>query len=656
MSVMSEQLSWTDANQRVLVAEFARLRARLGSRDDPAVSGVSATSESSAGTSVDDARRAMSEPPAIDELVKAFGLTTFERDLLLLCAGVEMDAPLATLCAGMTGDARRTTPTFAVALGQLDAPHWGALAPVGPLRRWRLIELEGSSGSGSLSQASLRIDERILHFLAGVNYLDVRLRGLLEDAVSPVVLATSHEEICERARGLLQQTQSSRSPILQLTGDDPLGQRDVASQLAVVLGRPAFVLRGNEVPAGHEEVAALATLWDREAVLLGAILIVAGDDSPLPGQARRLLEQIHGPAIVCASRPQAFERASHSLTVDRPDAAEQRALWREALQSTPITDETVDAVAAQFRFSARRIAEEATRLAADVDPRGDAGQRLWGACRSMTRARFDELAQRIDARATWSDLILPEAQQHMLRQIGAHVQHRLRVYADWGFAERSSRGLGITALFAGESGTGKTMAAEVLANELRLDVYRIDLSSVVSKYIGETEKNLRRVFDAAEESGAILLFDEADALFGKRSEVKDSHDRYANIEVSYLLQRMEAYRGLAILTTNQKAALDVAFQRRLRFVVQFPFPDEAHREAIWRGVFPDQTPTDALDFARLARLNVAGGNIRNIALAAAFRAAEERRRVSMSHLLEAAHLEASKGDRPLSDAETRGWV
>jgi SpoVK/Ycf46/Vps4 family AAA+-type ATPase len=215
--------------------------------------------------------------------------------------------------------------------------------------------------------------------------------------------------------------------------------------------------------------------------------------------------------------------------------------------------------------------------------------------------------------------------------------------------------VGISALFCGESGTGKTLAAEVLAHELELDLYRIDLSSVVSKYIGETEKNLRRVFDAAEDSGSILLFDEAEALFGKRSEVKDSHDRYANIEISYLLQRMEAYRGLAILTTNMKAALDRAFQRRLRFVVTFPFPDSELREAIWRRVFPAAAPLGAIDYRRLARLNLPGGNIRNIALHAAFLAADSRVPVAMPHLLAAAHAESAKLERPLSEAETRGW-
>ncbi|ETW95086.1 MAG: hypothetical protein ETSY2_48660 [Candidatus Entotheonella gemina] len=200
------------------------------------------------------------------------------------------------------------------------------------------------------------------------------------------------------------------------------------------------------------------------------------------------------------------------------------------------------------------------------------------------------------------------------------------------------------------------MAAEVLAHELRLDLYHIDLSAVVSKYIGETEKNLRRIFDAAEAGGVILLFDEADAIFGKRSEVKDSHDRHANIEVSYLLQRMEAYSGLAILTTNLKNALDTAFMRRIRFIVQFPFPNAAQSAEIWRRVYPAATPTDGLDVNKLARLNVAGGNIRNIALNAAFLAAEASEPVRMCHLRQAARNEYLKLEKPLTEMETQGWI
>jgi SpoVK/Ycf46/Vps4 family AAA+-type ATPase len=237
-----------------------------------------------------------------------------------------------------------------------------------------------------------------------------------------------------------------------------------------------------------------------------------------------------------------------------------------------------------------------------------------------------------------------------------HVRHRHQVYEAWGFAAKGPRGLGISALFAGASGTGKTMAAEVLAHTLRLDLYRIDLSQVVSKYIGETEKNLRKVFDAAEGGAAILLFDEADALFGKRSEVKDSHDRYANVEVSYLLQRMEAYQGLAILTTNMKAALDQAFLRRIRFVMQFPFPDPGQRAEIWRRIFPQAVPTEGLDWEQLARRNVAGGHIRNIAMNATFLAADEGASVAMRHLLQAARGEYAKLEKPLTETEIARWV
>jgi SpoVK/Ycf46/Vps4 family AAA+-type ATPase len=273
----------------------------------------------------------------------------------------------------------------------------------------------------------------------------------------------------------------------------------------------------------------------------------------------------------------------------------------------------------------------------------------------LARGRLDGLARRVEPRAGWDDLVLPPAQRAVLDEVAAHVRHRATVFDRWGFGARSSRGLGIAALFAGPSGTGKTLAAEVLAAELRLDLYVIDLSAVVSKYIGETEKNLRRVFDAAEAGGAVLAFDEADALFGKRTEVRDSHDRYANIEVSYLLQKMEEYRGLAILTTNQKTALDPAFLRRLRFVVPFPFPGDAERAEIWRRTIPVEAPSDGLDFAKLARLGVPGGNIRSIAVNAAFRAAADGGVLRMAHLLAAARAEYGKLERPLTDAEVAGW-
>jgi SpoVK/Ycf46/Vps4 family AAA+-type ATPase len=266
---------------------------------------------------------------------------------------------------------------------------------------------------------------------------------------------------------------------------------------------------------------------------------------------------------------------------------------------------------------------------------------------------MDRLAEKLDVKATWDDIVLPEQEATLLRQIVAQVRVRARVYDDWGFRARMNRGLGISALFGGDSGTGKTMAAEVLADELNLDLYRIDVSAVVSKYIGETEKNLRQVFDAAEDGGAILFFDEADAIFGKRSEVKDSHDRYANIEINYLLQRMEGYRGLAILATNMKSALDQAFLRRLRFIINFPFPAAAERRRIWEKIFPPATPVEGLDLERLARFNLTGGSICNIALNASFLAADAGTSVTIKQVLEATRSEFRKLERSVNEADFR---
>ena len=281
----------------------------------------------------------------------------------------------------------------------------------------------------------------------------------------------------------------------------------------------------------------------------------------------------------------------------------------------------------------------------------DVNDLLWDACLVHTRPRLDTLAERLEPRATWDDIVIREDLHSLLRQIADQVRHRGRVYEDWGFRQRMNRGLGLVALFAGESGTGKTMAAEVIANELRLNLYRIDLSAVVSKYIGETEKNLRRLFDAAEDGGAILFFDEADALFGKRSQVKDSHDRYANIETNYLLQRMEAYQGLAILATNMKSGLDDAFTRRLRFSVTFPFPDQVDRKRIWLKIFPPETPLGELDFDRLASFKLTGGSIHNATLNAAFLAARDNVPVNMTHILSALRTEFVKADRLINEHE-----
>jgi SpoVK/Ycf46/Vps4 family AAA+-type ATPase len=375
----------------------------------------------------------------------------------------------------------------------------------------------------------------------------------------------------------------------------------------------------------------------------------------MSASANHLVGRLRGVVFLATREPVRLTRTFVRLDANKPGPVGQKQLWRNALPAAAESPNgTLDDLSEQFRLSARLISSTGYLLSSQEGQL--AADELWDACRSLARPKLEDLAQRIVPCATWDDLILPDPQKNTMRQLAAQVRHRMKVYETWGFAEKGRRGLGVSALFTGPSGTGKTMAAEVLARELRLDLYRIDLSAVVSKYIGETEKNLKQVFDAAEEGGVLLLFDEADALFGKRSEVRDSHDRYANIEVGYLLQRMEAYQGLAILTTNLKSSMDTAFQRRLRFTVNFPFPDAAQREAIWRKVFPAATPIQGLDTKKLAQLNVTGGNIRNVALNAAFLAAEAGTAVGMANLVEAARLEAQKIERPLSDAEIRGWV
>lgn len=642
------ELDWTSANQHLLVAEFARLRALLGDGELAA-----------AERQLDTMAQQMPAPAAIDTLVALFELSDFERDILLLVAGVEMDARLAGLCGANLnpaagGAAQHPWASFGLALGALPEAHWSALTPVAALRRWRLIEVDEHAG---LSAGRLRLDERVLHFIAGLNYLDHRLRPLLDPLPPAGLMAEPQRALAVRISTELR-THGGRLPVVMLSGDDRDGQRDVAATLAATLGVTLFQLRAADIPTTPHEQAALASLWQREAALLGSgLLITHGEDDSGGHTAAlaRFVTRIDGLLVLAGPTALRVDTDTLHHLVDKPDAPGQRRLWHAAMgDRAGALGTALDSLASQYRLGARQIARCTAQIGSSPDAAQDIAT-LHRLCRSDASG-IGELAQAIDARAGWDDLILPDAQRRTLQQIAVHARHRITVHHDWGFAAKGSRGLGIATLFSGESGTGKTLAAEVLANTLGLALYRIDLSAVISKYIGETEKNLRKVFDGAEDIGAILLFDEADALFGKRSEVKDSHDRYANIEVSYLLQRMEAYRGLAILTTNHKAALDTAFSRRLRFVVHFPFPDAGQREAIWRSVFPAGTPVDDLDYAKLARLNATGGNIRNIALAAAFLAAEAGTPVGMAHLLRAAHVDAAKREQSPSDAETRGWV
>jgi hypothetical protein len=665
MSATSDERAWQEANDRALQAAVARVRGhllRLAGRPPEEQAPPAA-----AAAMADEP----AEPPALEVVSQAFDLSPFERDLLVLAAAPELDPGFPALLAAAQGDPERRHPTFALALAALPEAHWSALTPAGALRRWRLLEV---APGDALTLSPLRIEERVLHFLRGLEVADERLAGLVVPLQADTTLVPSHRLVAERLAATWSRSWEEGPPMLiQLVGEEAEGKRTIAAAACAALGLGVNVLRAGSLPTADAELDGLLRLLGREAVLGRRALLLdcEGDQPADPAHARAVAAFAEGyrGVLMLSSRERRHlpRRLSLPLEVARPDTAEQEKQWREVLGERRKAGGHSRELAAQFDLSIVAIkaagAEALSRTegaSGGKNAGGAAGsaalaKALWQSCLGQARPGLEALAQRIRPVAGWDDLVLPAAEKALLAEVAVHVRQRRKVHQDWGFAARTSRGLGITALFAGVSGTGKTMAAEVLARELELDLYRIDLASVVSKYIGETEKNLKRVFDAAEAGGAILLFDEADALFGKRSEVKDSHDRYANIEVSYLLQRMEQYRGLAILTSNAKAALDPAFLRRIRFMIRFPFPDAPARAEIWRRAFPPATPTAGLDLAKLARLGVAGGNIANIALAAAFLAAEDEQSVGMGHVLRAARGEYAKLEKPLTSGEIGNW-
>ncbi|MFG3055782.1 ATP-binding protein [Kitasatospora sp. NPDC048239] len=638
--------------------------------------------------------------PAHEELARRLGLTAFERDVLLLAAAREFDPAVDALSEAAGAGGRQPGPTFGLALRLFDQPAWEALSPERPLRRLHLVTLEGTGG---LTARVLRADERVVNYLKGLGHLDERLAETVlpldtgegegegdgdGDGTAAVRPSASQRAAAHTLRsGLVRTAGDGRPPTVNLVGPDTVSKQLLAGEIAAGLGRVLVRVPVAALPVQAGAAALTARLWERETLLAPlALYLAAGDEAAETGPeasavVTRLLAQLHGPVFL-DSREAWPHLGPGALVVEvaGPTTAEQRAFWAAALG--PGGERLAGELAAQFDLdpvAIRRAALAVTDGTAGAAPgtgeapgaaAGSAGSaesaeelrsRVWGACLAVTRPRLDLLAQRLEIRARREDLVLPAVITEQLDRIRDQVRHRAVVYEDWGVARRTARGLGITALFAGESGTGKTTTAEVLARELCLDLYRIDLSAVMSKYIGETEKNLRRLFDAAERGGAILFFDEADALYGRRSEVRDSHDRYANVQVGYLLQRMEAYRGLAILATNMKGALDQAFTRRLRFVLDFPFPGPAEREAIWRRAFAPGVATD-LDPARLARFGLAGGSIHNIAMNATFAAAGGvgagvggrsggRRVVDMPTVLAALRMECRKLGLVLDESE-----
>ncbi|MET9790199.1 ATP-binding protein [Streptomyces canus] len=645
MGTYEQSAAQADPGSSTLTAEIRRVLARV----DAHAARVTEGSGRAPGTELAPAPGAA----PLDALTACFSLTPFERDLVLLTAAQELEPTTAARCATACGDPERAFPTFSLALAALAEPHWSALTPIAPLRRWRIVELDDAAG---LTTTRLRLDERILHFLLGSPYLDARLHGQLRRASVPEALTPSYDLAASRlAEGW------TNGALVEVTGGDLRSRADLGAAAAARSGLGLYSMSAEDVPTDPAERDRLSRLWQREAILLPAALLVeAGElDRDQRAATEAFLAGAAVPVVVSSEDPLRSERTYGArVTVPRLDDEEQLGLWAGAFEEIDLDVGELRSLVAQFQLPPHvvRSAAATVRRRLPHEDEADAAELAWRAGLDEARIGMDELGRRIEPQAGWDDLVLHERQTGVLREIVAHVRQRATVHQEWGFGATLRRGLGVTAMFAGGSGTGKTLAAEVMAKELGLDLFVIDLSQVVSKYIGETEKNLRRVFDAAERGGALLLFDEADALFGKRSEVKDSHDRYANLEVSYLLMRMEAYRGLAVLTTNMKNALDTAFLRRIRFVVDFPFPAEDERAEIWRRVLPPQAPVKDIDPSLLAQLTVAGGSIRNIALSGAFLAAEEGDRLQMRHMLAAARTEYLKLERSLTPTEVRGWV
>ena len=648
---MTPQERWLETNTRYLMARWLAVRERLlptQSSDEEQV--VSEDFEREAL----DIAATMDAPPTLDRVCKEFNLSAFERDVLLLCAGVELDPEFTDICSRDPEHQHLLQPTFHAALANLSDAHWAAITPASPLRFWRLLEVDRRNQT--LASSPLHLDERILHYLVGADYLDERLANFFQPVRAPKSMPPSYRKHAERIASLWADD-SGETPIIHLTGDWQSGRPLLAAASCAALGLKLYSLNAADIPTNSVERETLLRLWQRESLLLRSALLLVTDDVDTEAMriARNFARRVGGLLFISGEVTLRSESVA-TVEINLPEDSEQRTIWEESLGPLAARlNGQLDEVISQFRFDPERI-RSVSRAVREKASAGEVERVLWRECRVESRAPLKDLAECIEPKARWDDLILPSEHMQTLGEIAAQVRQRMTVYQSWGFALRNDRGLGITALFAGPSGTGKTLAAEVLANDLQLDLHRIDLSQVVSKYIGDTEKNLRAVFNAAEQTGAVLLFDEADALFGKRSEVRDSHDRYANIEVSYLLQRMEAYRGLAILTTNKRGSLDNAFLRRLRFLINFPFPDTAQRAKIWSRIFPDETPTRDLDILKLARLSVAGGNIRNIALNAAFLAADLGEPVQMSHLLRTARTECNKIEKQVTAAEIGGWV
>lgn len=630
-------------------------------------------------------------PSPLAQLIQRFGLTSFDADILILSIAPEIDLRYERVYAYLQDDVTRKRPTVELALNlfcvspQEKLERRSHFSPDSLLVRNGLLHLlpDPNQVEPSFLAYYLKPDEQIIRLLLGDASLDSRLAPfceLTQPAPDWHVVPLSNE-IKSSLASLVQQAHTDQQPLrLYFQGTAGTGKSEAAQALAAHLGMKLLSVAADRL-LGVPGTASLLKLVFRESLLHHAVLHITSLDS-LTGQGaeQRLSDllsaaaQHEGIMILSGQNPWRPQMGStfgvKPLAFNVLGFTESLSYWKTELENRGIALEShaLEMLASRFRLSSGQIKNSvaSAQLNSQWNAAGNSAQtgtadmapsldELCTAARAQCGHELQRLSAKVEPHYKWDDIVLPPDQMDYLREICAQAEYRNVVYGDWGFDRKLSLGKGLNVLFTGPPGTGKTMSAEVIAHELQLDLYRIDLSQVVSKYIGESEKNLEKIFCAAENSNAILFFDEADALFGKRSEVRDSHDRYANIEISYLLQKMEEYQGISILATNLRQNLDDAFMRRLQAVVEFPFPDQEYRARIWKNVFPKEAPlAEDVNFDVLAHeIQLAGGNIKNMALAAAFYAAGDGGVIRMKHLIQAAHREHQKVGRSWNDAGLR---
>ena len=628
-----------------------------------------------AQASVEAAMQAADEQgltPRLLQLANAFELSPFEYDAFLICLAPSLDLRYERIFGYIQDDVTLRRPTVSMILQVLmgDFDERLRFLPTflknNRLIHNRLVRMTGEKDDpGPLLSRQLVADECVVAWLLGQYETDARLQQFIElyppepTDEDRLLAAESWEPVFEALNG---------QSLALFHGSDMGVQTATARLLAASAGLPLMTFDIEmAVGAGVPNSEALATAI-RDARLTGSVLFIQGWDvcltaGPPSPDLVKLLFGAHCPLIVSS------EKMWHSHGIERPDSMmritlaqptyrQRLGFWQYYLENIdfPVAEDVeVQPIASQFVLTSRQIQDSVSTARDSALQRKDVIQRrdLISAARAHSSPNLSGLAQKIEPRYDWDDLIVPGDQKAMLQELVQMVKGRGVVMEEWGVGRKLKTSAGVTVLFAGPPGTGKTMAAEVITSDLGLDLYKLDLSTVVSKFIGETEKNLGRIFDEAQSSSAVLFFDEADAIFGKRSEVKDSHDRYANMEVSYLLQRMEQYDGVTILATNLRANMDEAFTRRMQFIVDFPFPDEDDRMRIWQTLFPVDLPQSAdIDLALFAsRFKLAGGNIRNIIVSAAYLAASNGGHVTMDHLLHGTRRELQKMGRLVSDMD-----